>query len=146
MRKRDRQDILYIVMPAYNEENNIEDVISEWYQILTYASVKSKLVVAAGGSTDGTGNKLSRLKRDYPQLETIETKYKEHGPKLVELYKYAIENGADYIFQTDSDGQTNPGEFLDFWKNRNISDILLGNRVRRKDGVARKIIEPICPT
>lgn len=27
-------DILYIVMPAYNEEANIERVVEEWYKLL----------------------------------------------------------------------------------------------------------------
>lgn len=27
-------DLLYIVMPAYNEEENIEKVIKQWYFIL----------------------------------------------------------------------------------------------------------------
>lgn len=34
-----------------------------------------------------------------------------HGPKHIALYDYAIRKGADYIFQTDSDGQTSPDEF-----------------------------------
>ena len=33
-------------------------------------------------------------------------------------YRYAVEKGADYIFQTDSDGQTLPEEFWQFWEKR----------------------------
>jgi len=29
-----KNDVLYIVMPAYNEEANIEDVVVQWYKIL----------------------------------------------------------------------------------------------------------------
>ena len=38
-------DKLYVVMPAYNEEDNIEYVIDSWYPILKYGSKGSKLVV-----------------------------------------------------------------------------------------------------
>ncbi len=31
-------------------------------------------------------------------------------------YRYALEQNADYIFQTDSDGQTLPEEFYGFWE------------------------------
>ena len=66
---------------------------------------------------------------------------KQHGPKLIALYKYAIAQGADYIFQTDSDGQTNPDEFAAFWDLRNQYDAILGNRVVRGDGKSRKFVE-----
>ena len=38
-------DTLYIVMPAYNEEANIRNVVAEWYPILDYASEKSKMII-----------------------------------------------------------------------------------------------------
>ena len=39
-----------------------------------------------------------------------------HGSTVLYGYRYAIENGADYVFQTDSDGQTPPSEFDEFWE------------------------------
>ena len=45
-------DKLYIVMPAYNEEENIESVVREWYSVLI--GDDSRLIVADSGSTDGT--------------------------------------------------------------------------------------------
>ena len=39
-------DILYIVMPAYNEEANIERVVREWYPHIAYKPAGSKLVIA----------------------------------------------------------------------------------------------------
>ena len=56
-------------------------------------------------------------------------------------YIHTIEKKADYIFQTDSDGQTNPDEFYDFWKLKDTYDIVLGNRVVRGDGANRKFVE-----
>ena len=56
-------------------------------------------------------------------------------------YRYAIENNSDYIFQTDSDGQTNPNEFEAFWNERNNYDVIIGNRIERGDGRGRKFVE-----
>lgn len=134
---------LYIVMPAYNEEQNIEKTIKEWYPVLKYANNKSKLIIADSGSTDNTHKILTNLKSKYKKLEIISDTKKEHGPKLIYLYKYAISNNIDYIFQTDSDGQTNPKEFKDFWKNRNNYDIILGNRTKRQDQKYRTFIEKV---
>ena len=78
-----------------------------------------------------------------PQLEVLENTGKQHGPKLIALYKYAIENGADYIFQTDSDGQTDPEEFDAFWDLRDGYDAILGNRTVRGDGRSRAFVEHV---
>lgn len=56
-------------------------------------------------------------------------------------YRFAIENKADWVFQTDSDGQTNPAEFDQFWENRSEYDAIIGNRVVRGDGNDRKFVE-----
>lgn len=51
--------------------------------------------------------------------------------------------GVEYIFQTDSDGQTNAAEFETFWKLRKQYDAVLGNRSRRGDGIARLLVEKV---
>lgn len=136
-------DTLYIVMPAYNEEANIEAVIADWYPVLQGKSEFSRLVVADSGSTDSTHSLLLTLMGQYPLLRVISNTQKQHGPKVIALYRYAIEKGADYIFQTDSDGQTSPEEFDSFWQDRASYDAILGNRCRRGDGVSRAIVERI---
>ena len=132
---------LYIVMPAYNEEANIESVVKDWYPILDLAGRGSKLVIADSGSQDNTHKILKKMQKEYKNLVVVSDSLKQHGPKLIYLYKYAIKNKADYIFQTDSDGQTNPKEFKKFWKNREKYDAILGNRVVRGDGKQRKFVE-----
>lgn len=130
-------------MPAYNESGNIENTIKSWYSILNGKSKQSKLVVADSGSTDDTHKILQKLKKAYSQLEIISDTAKQHGPKVIALYQYAIKNSADYIFQTDSDGQTNPTEFEAFWQLRNNYDCVIGNRKTRGDGKIRTFVEKV---
>ena len=132
---------LYIVMPAYNEEETIESVIKQWYPILDLSNENSKLVIADNNSKDNTYDILTSLQKKYPKLDIIKSTIPGHGPTVIKLYKYAIEKKADYIFQTDSDGQTNPSEFKKFWEQREEYDAILGNRVIRGDGKSRKFIE-----
>lgn len=136
-------DSLYIVMPAYNEEETIEDVVLQWYQVLEGKSEQSRLVIADSGSTDKTHDILLKLRETHPQLVILEKTLKQHGPKLIALYKYAIAQGADYIFQTDSDGQTNPVEFEAFWELRKNYDAILGHRAVRGDGASRAFVEKV---
>lgn len=136
-------DNLYVVMPAYNEEENISDVVKSWYKVLDGKGEGSKLVVADSGSKDRTHEILLDLKKTYSKIEILENTITTHGPKLIAMYKYAVENGADFVFQTDSDGQTNPDEFGAFWQMRNDYDVILGNREVRGDGIARKMVENV---
>ena len=136
-------DVLYIVMPAYNEEETIEQVVRSWYPLLTGKSELSRLVVADSGSGDRTHEILLSLQKELPQLEILPNTLKQHGPKLIAMYRYAIAQGADYVFQTDSDGQTNPKEFEGFWKKRASYEAVIGIRRKRGDGFARKVVEKV---
>ena len=56
-------------------------------------------------------------------------------------YHYAINKNADFIFQTDSDGQTLPSEFEKFWELRNSFDMVIGDRTAaRHDGAFRQFV------
>lgn len=128
-------------MPAYNEEDNIETVVKSWYHILEGKNESSRLIVSDSGSSDRTHQILMDLKEKYPKLEVLESSEKTHGPKVIALYDYAIKNNVDYIFQTDSDGQTNPEEFEQFWELRKKCDGIFGNRIKREDGKIRAFVE-----
>lgn len=134
---------LYVVMPAYNEEENIEKVVEQWYPIVEDKGDNSRMIVADSGSSDATHDILLMLKEKYNKLEILSNTGKQHGPKLIALYNYAIKNGADYIFQTDSDGQTDPREFEEFWSMRNNYDAILGHREVRGDGKYRAFVEKV---
>lgn len=138
-----KMDSIYIVMPAYNEEANIKAVVDVWYPALEGKSEASRMVIADSGSTDATHEILEDLRAQYPKLTILSDTGKQHGPKLIALYGYAIAQGADYIFQTDSDGQTNPAEFAAFWQLRTEYDMVLGHRNVRGDGQARAFVEKV---
>lgn len=137
------KESLYIVLPAYNEAANIESVIREWYPMLDYGSDHSRIVVADGGSTDHTVDILYSLQKEFPRLKVFVKPGTDHGTKVLLLYNYAVKNKAEWIFQTDSDGQTLAKEFPEFWKLRKTYSIIMGNRIHRKDGIGRKVVEMV---
>lgn len=131
---------VYFVLPAYNEEANIEDVIKQWHPICVRINAEgneAKLVIANDGSKDNTYTIMQQLQTKYPLLEPLDKPNSGHGATVLYLYHYAIEKGADYIFQTDSDGQTLPNEFWPMWENRNRYDFQIGTRGGRQDGFSR---------
>jgi len=137
------KDNLYIVMPAYNEEDNIEEVVKEWHEVVNKIGNNSKLVVVNDGSKDNTYKKLCKLKEKYPYLEPVTKENSGHGATVLYAYQYALAKNPDYIFQTDSDGQTLPSEFWDFWKDREKYVAIIGHRNHRQDGFSRVIVTKV---
>ncbi len=135
--------ILYVVMPAYNEAENIQQTIDAWYPVVEKhaGGGASRLVIINDGSKDDTYSIMQEYAKSRPLFQPLTKENGGHGSTVLYGYRYAIENGADYVFQTDSDGQTNPEEFEAFWDLMDSYDAVLGNRVVRGDGKDRKFVE-----
>jgi dolichol-phosphate mannosyltransferase len=133
-------DSLYIVMPAYNEEMNIEEVAREWHSVVEKIGGESKLVIIDDGSKDGTYRRLTELKTSLPRLEPLTKPNGGHGATVLFGYNYALDHQADYVFMTDSDGQTVAAEFWPFWEQRADYAAIIGHRRGRQDGLARVFV------
>lgn len=134
---------LYIIIPAYNEEENIKTLIKDWYPVIEKynGNGESRLVIINDGSKDNTYEILKKYDKKKPLLKALTKENGGHGPTVLYGYRYALNNNADYIFQTDSDGQTVPEEFDYFWSCRKDYDAILGDRRNRQDGSSRKFVE-----
>ncbi len=136
-------DCLYIVIPAYNEVDNLSEVIEAWYPMLECAGPASRLLILNDGSTDGSAALLEELKSDRPQLLVLNESNKGHGPSLRQAYGLAVEAGADYVFQTDSDNQTRAEDFPDLWLRRGVYPVCAGYRKVREDGKSRLFVSKV---
>ena len=137
------KESVYFVMPAYNEAANIEEVIQQWYPIcetIVAEGNDAKLVIANDGSKDKTYAIMQKLQTKYPLFKPLDKENSGHGSTVLYLYRYAINNKADFIFQTDSDGQTLPEEFWQMWENRHNFDFQIGTRGGRQDGASRVFV------
>lgn len=140
-----KDDILYLIIPAYNEEMNIEDVVNDWYPIVEkhHGDGNSRLVIIDDGSKDDTYNNLLKLSENLPLLQPITKENQGHGATILYGYQYAIDHDADFIFQTDSDGQTLSSEFEPFFEERDKYDMQLGHRNSREDGLSRVFVTKV---
>ena len=136
-------DRLYLVIPAYNESGNIEACVRDWYPVVEGLNAESRLVIVNDGSKDDTFEKLTVLAASRPQLIPLTKPNGGHGSAVLFGYRYALEQGADFVFQTDSDGQTLPGEFPAFWEKRGDCDAVIGERHTRGDGKSRQFVENV---
>ena len=133
-------DTLYIVIPAYNEEATILSVINQWYPVVEKVGGDSRLVIVNDGSKDSTLSLVQQATVIRPRLVPLDKENGGHGAAVLFGYQYALEHGADFVFQTDSDGQTLPEEFLPFWEQRQDYDLIIGHRKGRQDGLSRVVV------
>lgn len=140
---------IYFVMPAYNEAENIEDTIQMWYPVIDKINqtgeAEAWLVIADDGSKDDTYKKMQSISatEQFPFFVPLTKANGGHGQTVLYLYRYAMSKMADYIFQTDSDGQTNPEEFWNMYENRHTYDFQIGYRKGRQDGFSRVFVTKV---
>ena len=103
----------------------------------------SRLVIIDDGSSDDTYLKVCKSAETRPLLLPLSKSNSGHGATVLYGYYYALDSGADYIFQTDSDGQTLPEEFEQFWQLRDCHDMIIGWRKNRQDGLSRLFVTKI---
>lgn len=136
---------LFIIIPAYNEQENIRQVLDDWYPVIQNHSGggASRLVVIDDGSKDDTYKIMKEYTKEHPLFCPLTKSNSGHGATVLYGYRYALRHQADFIFQTDSDGQTLPAEFEPFWQQRDAWDMIIGWRNKRQDGSGRIFVTNI---
>jgi dolichol-phosphate mannosyltransferase len=136
---------LVVVMPIYNEGANIDAVITEWVREFQRLGISFALLAVNDGSKDNTGAVLQKLAQNYPDaVVPVEKKNAGHGRACRTGYELAVERGAAWTLQIDSDGQCDPQYFSSFWSGRENADAVFGVRKSRDDGFARVVISAVC--
>ena len=130
-----------VVLPAYNEQDALEELIKEWHAVAVERS--GEVVLLNDGSTDQTLAVAGRLQKSYPALTVINKTNSGHGDTCRMAYQWAVENGKTWIFQTDSDRQTLPREFCQIWEEREKHAFIFGQRHQRGDGKMRSLISGV---
>jgi dolichol-phosphate mannosyltransferase len=136
---------LAIVMPAYNEEGCMADVVKIWTELLAkdFAEEDAKLIVVNDGSKDKTAQILDQLAKENSRLVVVHQPNGGHGVAVVRAYQEAVDRQAAYVFQTDSDDQFEVSDFQTLWNKRNQSKFILGWRQVRHDAPFRLLITRI---
>jgi dolichol-phosphate mannosyltransferase len=137
-------ELLYVVMPIYNEQQSIGGVVGEWKQCLDRVAPDHRILILNDGSRDDTAAVLAKLAASTPGVEVINKPNSGHGRTCIRGYQEAIARGARWIFQIDSDGQCDPQYFEAVWAQRHSHSSVFGRRVDRDDGFARKVISWFC--
>lgn len=130
-------DEISVVIPAYNEVENIERVVREIIDTLERLFPKYELIVVDDGSTDGTDRVIRNLSLSCRNLKLISFECnKGYGVALREGFKRASNK---FIFYTDSDGQYDIREIESIMPLMNGCDMVAGFRIKREDNIVRRL-------
>jgi dolichol-phosphate mannosyltransferase len=114
-----------IIIPTYNELNNIQKLIPEILD--RYSSVE--VLVVDDNSPDGTGNFVESLSQKNKRVHVLRREKKMGlGTAYIAGFKYALNKGYDYIFEMDADFSHDPKEIENFLCAVKDYDLVLGSR------------------
>ncbi len=127
---------LSIILPVFNEVKSLEHVISSWSKYLIKKKITHEFVICEDGSTDGTKELIRKLEKIYIVSNQSSKDRRGYGKGVI---SGIIAAKYEFILCIDSDGQCMPDSFDEFFRDRNIADILIGNRKPRMDPKIRII-------
>ena len=114
-----------VIIPTYNESENIAPLID---QLLALPCALEVLVVD-DNSPDGTGLLVEERKRSEPRVHLIRRPGKLGlGSAYRDGFRFALEHGAEFIFEMDADFSHDPAAIPEFLRQAAEVDLVLGSR------------------
>ena len=128
---------LSVVFPAYNEEKNIKNTVTDCRAYLAEHFDDYEIIVVNDGSTDNTAGETQNLIDTYKEIRLI-----NHEVNMG--YGTALNTGLeaasmDYIFFMDSDGQFDITELEKLMPYLKENHLVIGYRIQRADSFIRTL-------
>jgi glycosyltransferase involved in cell wall biosynthesis len=125
------------VLPAYNEQANLEQSVGRTADALAEHARSFEIIVVDDGSRDGSPAVLERLKAAHANLRVIRHPVNRG-------YGAAVRSGFDaarlpWVFLMDADNQFDPSEIRLLLERAAEADIVTGYRRHRRDPLPRRL-------
>lgn len=117
-----------VIIPTYNEKENIEAIIRAVFGL----EKKFHILIIDDGSPDGTAAIVKRMQQEFPErLFLVERSGKLGlGTAYICGFKWAIEHKYDFVFEMDADFSHNPNDLLRLYAAcaEQGADVAIGSR------------------
>lgn len=114
-----------IIVPTYNERENILLLIPEIRKVLPDANV----LVVDDSSPDGTSKAVKEFASSTQGVFVLDRKAKEGlGKAYISGFKWALEREYEFIFEMDADFSHNPKYLPHFLEKALENDLVIGSR------------------
>jgi len=127
-----RTAIPWVVLPTFNEAENIEGIVARIVGVLELLAPEDfRVLIVDDDSPDGTGLIADGLAAVHPAIEVLHRREREGlGPAYVAGFRRALAGGAGYVLEMDADGSHDPrdlGRLLSVVRDGG-ADLALGSR------------------
>ncbi len=129
----------WLILPTYNEAENIEAIVTAAGDVLATSNDGIyKILIVDDGSPDGTGQIADRLAAERAQVEVLHRTEKNGiGPAYLAGFAHALDHGAGYAMEMDSDFSHDPADLARLLGAvRSGADLALGSRYVPGGGVS----------
>ena len=114
-----------VVIPTYNEADNIESLI----KFINEQVPDMHILIVDDNSPDGTSNIVEKIMENDNRVHLIKRSGKMGlGTAYCEGFKYCLEKGYDAICEMDADFSHDPAELKNFLKLFDDYDLIIGSR------------------
>jgi dolichol-phosphate mannosyltransferase len=126
----------WLVVPTYNEAQNLEPFVRAVLPRLAGAAAEHRLLIVDDSSPDGTGEIADRLAAELDSVEVLHRAEKDGiGRAYAAGFERALAGGADLVMQMDVDFSHNPDHVPALIAAAADSDLVLGSRYVAGGGV-----------
>ena len=133
----DRRERLCLLLPAYNEGDNLREVVTEALSVLTGAGYPAAVIVVDDGSTDHTGEVLAALSAVDDRVTAV--RFRRNCGKSAALRAGLARADADIVVMMDADGQDDPAAVPALVEAlRGGLDLVTGRRAVRQDRAVKR--------
>ena len=114
-----------VIIPTFNELENIRKLIPA----VLSQDESIHLLIVDDGSPDGTGTYVEVESKKNDRIHILKREKKMGlGTAYLAGFKYALQNGYDFIFEMDADFSHDPNELKNFLIAIKENDLVLGSR------------------
>lgn len=129
---------LAIIVPVYNEEDNIVPLAEEIVSVFNGFDQEWELVFVDDGSTDSSWNKILQVSEAFPQIRGI--RHLRNVGQSAALWTGFKLTDSDWIATLDGDLQNDPADLLQMVNLLKEYDFISGDRSKsRKDSFIRRV-------
>ncbi|MFW9852810.1 MAG: glycosyltransferase family 2 protein [Candidatus Thorarchaeota archaeon] len=129
--------IYSVVIPVFNEENNVISLYKELKEVLTKLSKEFEMIFVDDGSTDNTlSNLLSIIEQGEKNLQVIH--FRQRFGKSSALTAGFQSAKGEIVITLDGDGQDDPNDIPSLIEELKDYDVVCGWRYKRRDSFILK--------
>ena len=126
----------WLVLPTYNEAENIDSLVRAALRELEAAGVAHTILIVDDGSPDGTGEIADGLAQELDRVRVLHRERKEGlGRAYLAGFGVALSEGAALVLEMDSDFSHDPRDLPRLIAAAGRADLVLGSRYVEGGGV-----------